>query len=114
MFGMMALIGILKSDPELGEGYVNQGCQMVCFQTKNPNLGEFWRVLQWKMMVYFMDTWSILRSFVRFYGHLVQFVIIWYIFSRFGILFQEKSGNPDVNREYKSNILKQRKLWREK
>jgi hypothetical protein len=45
--------------------------QMVCFQTKNPNLGKFWRVLQWKMMVYFMDTWSNLRSFVIFYGHLV-------------------------------------------
>jgi hypothetical protein len=22
-----------------------QGCQMVCFQTKNPNLGKFWKVL---------------------------------------------------------------------
>jgi hypothetical protein len=22
-----------------------QGCQMVCFQTKNPNLGKFWRAL---------------------------------------------------------------------
>jgi hypothetical protein len=53
---------------------------MVCFQTKNPILGKFWRVLQWKMMIYFMDTWSILRSFVIFYGHLVQFVVIWYIF----------------------------------
>jgi hypothetical protein len=43
---------------------------MVCFQTKNPNLGKFWRVLQWKMLVCFMGTWSILRSFVVFYGHL--------------------------------------------
>jgi hypothetical protein len=25
-------------------------CQMVYFQTKNPNLGKFWRVLQWKML----------------------------------------------------------------
>jgi hypothetical protein len=48
-----------------------QGCQMVCFQTKNPNLGKFWRVLHWKMLVYFMETWSILMSFVMFYGHLV-------------------------------------------
>jgi hypothetical protein len=24
---------------------VVQGCQMVCFQTKNPNLGKFWRAL---------------------------------------------------------------------
>jgi hypothetical protein len=33
------------------------------FQTKNPNLGKFWRVLQWKM----------------FYGHLVYFTAILYI-----------------------------------
>jgi hypothetical protein len=53
---------------------------MVCFQTKNANLGKFWRVLQWKMLVYFRDTWSILRSFVIFYWHLVYFVVIWYNF----------------------------------
>jgi hypothetical protein len=60
-----------------------------------PKMGKFWRVLQWKMMVYFMDTWSILRSFcyilctfgtVR--GNLVYF-------PRFGILYREKSGSPD-------------------
>jgi hypothetical protein len=28
----------------LGE-HSDQGCQMVCFQTKNPYLGKFWRVL---------------------------------------------------------------------
>jgi hypothetical protein len=64
---------------------------MVCFQTKNPNLIKFWRVLQWTVMVYFIDTWSILGSFVLVYGQWVQFVVIWYIFSRFGILCQEKS-----------------------
>jgi hypothetical protein len=41
-----------------------------------------------------MDTWSILRSSVIFNGHSEQFVVIWYIFPRFGILYQEKSGNP--------------------
>jgi hypothetical protein len=25
--------------------YLAQGCQMEYFQTKNPNLGKFWRVL---------------------------------------------------------------------
>jgi hypothetical protein len=34
------------------KSYHLQGCQMVCIQTKNPNLGKFWRVLQWKMLVY--------------------------------------------------------------
>jgi hypothetical protein len=33
---------------------VEQGCQMVCFQTKNPSLGTFGRVLLWKILVYFM------------------------------------------------------------
>jgi hypothetical protein len=33
-----------------------QGCQMVCFKTKNPNLGKFWRALELKMFVDFMDT----------------------------------------------------------
>jgi hypothetical protein len=37
-------------------GY-RQGCQMVYFQTKNPNLGTFWRALEWKMLVYFMAIW---------------------------------------------------------
>jgi hypothetical protein len=69
---------------------------MVCFQTKNINLGKFLGVLQWKILVYFMAIWYILWPFEIFYGHLVYFVVIWYISSRFGILYQEKSGNPDV------------------
>jgi hypothetical protein len=59
-----------------------------------PNLGKLWRVLQWKMLVYVNNTWSILRSFLKFYGHFVKFVVIWCIFPRFGILYKEKSGNP--------------------
>jgi hypothetical protein len=49
----------------------SQGCQMVCFQTKNPNLGKFWRALEWKMLVYFMVIWDTLRQFGLFYGHLI-------------------------------------------
>jgi hypothetical protein len=39
--------------------------------------------------------------FGQFYGHLVHlrpfgiFMVIWYIISRFGMLDQEKSGNPE-------------------
>jgi hypothetical protein len=71
----------------------NQGCQMVCFQTKNLNFGKFWRVLLRKTLVYFMTIWSILRPLEIFYVHLVYFVVFWYIFPCFGILDQEKSGN---------------------
>jgi hypothetical protein len=64
---------------------------MVCFQTKNPNLGKSWRALEWKMLVYFTVIWYILWSF----GNVV---VIWNIFPRFGILCQEKSGNPAMQR----------------
>jgi hypothetical protein len=67
---------------------------MAYFLTKNRNLGSFWTLLQWKMFVYFMDIWSILRPFDIFYGHFVYFWVIWSIFPRFGTLFREKYGNP--------------------
>jgi hypothetical protein len=53
---------------------------MVSFQTKNSNLGKFWRALDGKMLIYFMAIWYILHPFGIFYDHLVHFVIIWYIF----------------------------------
>jgi hypothetical protein len=42
----------------------------------------------------YMDIWSIVRLFGIFYVHWENFVVIWYIFPRFGILYQEKFGNP--------------------
>jgi hypothetical protein len=38
---------------------------------------------------------AIVRPNGTFYGHLVQFVDIRYIFSHFGMLYREKSGNPE-------------------
>jgi hypothetical protein len=53
------------------------------------------------LLVYFTAIWSILRPYGLFYGLLVYFVAIWYsllqlgtYFPRFGMLYQEKSGNP--------------------
>jgi hypothetical protein len=54
---------------------------MVCFfQAKNPNLGKYFRALDWKMLMYFMAIGNILRAFVNFHDHLEHFVLIWYIF----------------------------------
>jgi hypothetical protein len=55
----------------------SQGCQMVSFRTKNPNLGNFRRVLQLKMSVYSMAIWSIFLPFGIVYGHLVHFPSFW-------------------------------------
>jgi hypothetical protein len=58
-----------------------RGCQMVYFQTKNPELGKFWMILQWKMLVY--NWWP----FCQFSSNLVYFMAIWYNFPHFGIFF---------------------------
>jgi hypothetical protein len=55
---------------------------MVYFQTKNTNLGKFWRIWQWKMSVNFVAIWSILWPFVIFYGYLVWFFSFWYVAPR--------------------------------
>jgi hypothetical protein len=73
---------------------LHQGCQIVHFQTKDSNLGKYWRVLQWKMLIYFISIWYSLRTFGIVFGHLVYFLVIWYICPRFGMLQREKSGNP--------------------
>jgi hypothetical protein len=35
-------------------GGLAQGCQMVYFHTKNPNLGIFWRALEFKILVHIL------------------------------------------------------------
>jgi hypothetical protein len=62
--------------------HVLQGCRMVYFQTKNPSLDKFCRVLQWEMFVRFMAD---LKAIWYFCGLLVYFMVISYIFPRFGI-----------------------------
>jgi hypothetical protein len=47
------------------------GCQMAYFQTKNTNLGKFGKALEWKMLVYFMVVWNVLRPFGIFNRQLV-------------------------------------------
>jgi hypothetical protein len=64
-----------------------QGCQMVCFQTKNTNLGKKFLGPR-------------LGHVDMFYAYLGYFMPIRYIlcalgtFSGFGIMLKEKSGNP--------------------
>jgi hypothetical protein len=71
---------------------------MLYFQTKNLNLGKFWRALESKMLVYFMVIWNILLPLVISSGHLVMlchFVMLWpfwYIVSR--KIWQPRFANP--------------------
>jgi hypothetical protein len=67
---------------------------MVYFQTKNPNLGKFWSALDRKILIYFMVICNISQTLETLYYRMVHFMFIWNIFSGFGIMYQEKSGNP--------------------
>jgi hypothetical protein len=87
-----------------------QGCQMVLhFQAKNTkfwvNFGGFCNGSCW--YITYMAIWYILRPFDIFYGHLIYFrsfcrkiyqnghkVYHLLYFPHFGMLNQEKSGNP--------------------
>jgi hypothetical protein len=62
---------------------------MVYFQTQNPDLGKFWRALDWKILIFFMAIWSILQLFDMFcafvstlHGFLVYFFPFWYAVPR--------------------------------
>jgi hypothetical protein len=46
---------------------------MVCFQTKNPNLGKFWRASEMTMIVKYLN---ILWPFGILYGDLGYFINI--------------------------------------
>jgi hypothetical protein len=72
---------------------VLQGCQI---QTKILIWATFGGPLNGKKFVYSLSIWNILRTFGIFYGHLVIYLQFANPPPRFGILCQEKSGNPDV------------------
>jgi hypothetical protein len=68
---------------------------MVYFQTKNPNLGKFWRGLEWKMLAY---TISILNICIRAIWYILwplgNLVAIWYISPPFWYIVSRKIWQP--------------------
>jgi hypothetical protein len=56
------------------------------------------------MFIYFMAIGDIWWMFGIFYDHLVNFVFICDIYSGFGIMYQEKSGNPVRHRILHTDI----------
>jgi hypothetical protein len=57
-----------------------QGCQMAYFQTKIPIWINVRGSYNERWGVYFMAIWSILLQFGILCGHMVYFMVLWYIF----------------------------------
>jgi hypothetical protein len=54
------------------------------------------------MLVYFTAIWYSLRQFGVFYSNLVYVSVLSCISSRFGMLLQERSGNPGAHANAKN------------
>jgi hypothetical protein len=72
-------------------------------QTKNTNFGKFLRALVWKRLV---NSVAILTTIWCVFWPFGNLVAIGYIFPRFGILDQDKSGNPAAQSEQKVFVTK--------
>jgi hypothetical protein len=64
------------------------------FSNQKSQFGSIFDSLRLENVDIFYGRLEYLRTFGDFYDHLVHFVLMWYIFSGFGITCQEKSGNP--------------------
>jgi hypothetical protein len=76
----------MSFDAGLPDGYFSN--------QKYQFLGKFWRALDWKILIYFMNIRNVLWTLWIFYEHLVHILFIWYIFSSLGIMPEKKSGKP--------------------
>jgi hypothetical protein len=57
-----------RKRPMTSKKSLEQGCQMIYFQTNNPTLDKFSRALEWKRLVYSIAIWNILRQFGIFHA----------------------------------------------
>jgi hypothetical protein len=64
------------------------------FYTKKSQFGDILKGLEIKNVRIFYGHLEYFKAFWYFYSHLVSLGTFWYIFYRFGILHQDKSGNP--------------------
>jgi hypothetical protein len=73
---------------------------MVYFHTKNTNFGIFWSALYGKLYNLLWSNGIFYGQLMHiFYGRLGKFCCHLVYFSRFGMFYKEKSGNPGGERE---------------
>jgi hypothetical protein len=64
----------------------------------DANMGKFWSALKWKLFANFRYICSIYTAMWHILRPFGIFVVILIYFSRFGTLYEEKSGNPGLER----------------
>jgi hypothetical protein len=68
---------------------------MLYFHTRNHTFGAFLEALEMNVLVHVTVIRYIFNYLVYVYcGHLVYFVVVWCVFTNFGIFYHGSSGNP--------------------
>jgi hypothetical protein len=70
-----------------------------CLRFENGYIGILW-------------PFGILNGISDIYDYMVHFMIIWYILSGFGIMYQEKSGNPSHSQKMTFSRLRGTQLFK--
>jgi hypothetical protein len=78
------------------------------FSNLKSQFGYILKVLAMENIGIFYDHLVYFTAIGNILWHLVYFVVIWYIFPRFGILDQETSGNPDLATAFYTSNLSSR------
>jgi hypothetical protein len=101
LFNYKAIDCFTQSTRVTGAGLVSwknfiraQGCQMLYFQTKNNDLGKFWRALERKVLVcrYVYVFYGHLKYFMSIFGPFGNVVVIWHIFPPFWYIMYVKKN----------------------
>jgi hypothetical protein len=80
------------------------------FKPKIPIWVKSWRALDRKMLSYFMTIKNVLLPFGITFGRLVLSVVIWYIFSRFGMFGPRKIWQPWSRKRERERELRERQV----
>jgi hypothetical protein len=75
------LSNLFVRQSEFSKPFVANSCAALPDGAFSNQKSQFWRALDRTMLIYFMDIWTILRTFAIFYDH------FWYILCSFGTLF---------------------------
>jgi hypothetical protein len=83
------------------------------FSNQNPSFGTFWKPFERKISISFLLNWNTLWPFDLFHGNLVHTCFGNSLkYPHFGILCQDKSGNPDLSWMTRKRKIVQTQLWK--
>jgi hypothetical protein len=97
MYALNAIVDLtLTAAAKINITGLEQGCQMVCFQTKKSQFGLILEGFRMEIAGIFYGHLEYYMAICDIFWPFGNVVVIWYILPCFGILCQDKSGYPGL------------------